>query len=119
MFFFSMGFAAVLVAPIWMLSGMGRRAARRAWRCAAQALRRTKDHRALVLIGEIEGGGCSLRQEMKEAIEDNFGMFAFEQDVQVDLFPIKLKTLPRARIPKRAAASRWKPPKRSSARPPT
>jgi hypothetical protein len=31
---------------------------------------------------------------MKEAIEDNFGMFSFEQNVQVDLFPIKLKTVP-------------------------
>jgi tetratricopeptide (TPR) repeat protein len=30
---------------------------------------------------------------MKEAIEDNFGMFSFEQDVRVDLFPIKLKTV--------------------------
>ena len=38
---------------------------------------------------------------MKEAIEDNFGMFSFEPNVQVDLFPIKLKTVPpRMRIPK-------------------
>ena len=59
----------------------------------AQALRRTKDHRALVLIGHIDGGDHGLRQEMKEAIEDNFGLFSFEQDVQVDLFPISLKTV--------------------------
>ena len=30
---------------------------------------------------------------MKEAVEDNFGLFSFEPDVQVDLFPISLKTL--------------------------
>lgn len=97
MFFMSMGLAAVLISVFWVLSGMMRasRAARVALR--AQALKRTKDHRSLVLIGEIEGGGGLLRQEMKEAIEDNFGMFSFEQDVQVDLFPLKLKTIsPRA-----------------------
>ncbi len=94
MFFFSMGFAAVVIAAYWVLSGMVKasRAARMALR--AQALRRTKDHRALVLIGGIAGGGFSIRQEMKEAVEDNFGLFAFDQDVQVDLFPINLKTLP-------------------------
>ena len=70
MFFMSMGLAAVLIAAFWMLTGMGKasRAARIALR--AQALKRTKDHRALVLIAEIEGGGGELRQEMKEAIED-------------------------------------------------
>ncbi len=94
MFFMSMGLAAVLIAAFWMLNGMGKasRAARIALR--AQSLKRSKDHRALVLIGEFEGGGHLLRQEMKEAIEDNFGLFSFEQDVQVDLFPVRLKTLP-------------------------
>lgn len=95
MFFFSMGLAAVLVSVFWVLSGMGKasRAARVALR--AQALRRAKDHRALVLIGEIEGGGGLLRNEMKEAVEDNFSLFSFEQDVQVDLFPLRLTTVPR------------------------
>jgi hypothetical protein len=75
--------------------GKASRVARIALR--AQALKRGKDHRALVLIGEIEGGSHLLRQEMKEAVEDNFGLFSFEQDVQVDLFPVSLKTLaPRA-----------------------
>ncbi len=94
MFFMSIGLAALLVAAFWMLTGMGKasRAARIALR--AQALKRSKDHRALVLIAEIEGGGRELRQEMKEAVEDNFGMFSFENNVQVDLFPIKLKTVP-------------------------
>jgi len=94
MLFASMGLAAVAVVAFWMLTGMGKasRLARIALR--AQALKRTKDHRALVLIAEIEGGDGMLRQEIKEAIEDNFGMFSFEQNVQVDLFPIKLKTVP-------------------------
>lgn len=97
MFFMSMGLAAVVIAVFWVVLGMLKagRAARIALR--AQALKRSKDHRALVLIGEIEGGGFGMRQEMKEAVEDNFGLFSFEQDVQVDLFPVKLKTLhPRA-----------------------
>jgi tetratricopeptide (TPR) repeat protein len=97
MFFLSMGLAALVITVFWVVVGMVRasRVARIALR--AQALKRTKDHRALILIGEIEGGGFMLRQEMKEAIEDNFGMFSFEQNVQVDLFPIRLKTLhPRA-----------------------
>lgn len=94
MFFMSMALAAVVVAAFWMLAGMSRasRLARIALR--GQALKRAKDHRALVLIGEIEGGDHLLRQEMKEAVEDNFGLFSFEQNVQVDLFPIRLKTLP-------------------------
>ena len=93
MFFSSIFLAAVLVAAFWMLTGMGKASSMARMALRGQALKRTKDHRALVLIAEIEGGGGELRQEMKEAIEDNFGMFSFEQDVQVDLFPIKLKTV--------------------------
>lgn len=97
MFFSSIFLAAVLVAAFWMLTGMGKASGMARMALRGQALKRTKDHRALVLIAEIEGGGSLLRQEMKEAVEDNFGMFSFEQDVQVDLFPIKLKTVsPRA-----------------------
>ena len=102
MFFFSMGLAAVVISLFWVLTGMlkASRAARMALR--AQALKRAKDHRALVLIAEIEGGGPGLRQEMKEAVEDNFGLFSFEQDVQVDLFPISLRTLGAAAHPEAA-----------------
>jgi len=97
MFFMSMALAAVLIAIFWVCSGMLRASGMARVALRAQALRRAKDHRALVLIGEIEGGGGLLRQEMKEAIEDNFGLFSFEQNVQVDLFPLRLKTLhPRA-----------------------
>src|SRR6185436_1364725 len=97
MLFASMGLAALVVAVFWMLTGMGKASGMARVALRAQALKRTKDHRALVLIAEIEGGDRLLRQEMKEAVEDNFGMFSFEQDVQVDLFPVRLKTVaPRA-----------------------
>ncbi|MDZ4689717.1 hypothetical protein [Terricaulis sp.] len=97
MFFMSMGLAAVLIAAFWMLTGMGKASSAARIALRAQALKRNKDHRALVLIAEIEGAGNDLRQEMKEAVEDNFGMFSFENDVQVDLFPVRLKTVaPRA-----------------------
>ncbi len=93
MLFMSMGLAALLISAFWMLAGMGKASAAARVALRAQALRRTKDHRALVLICEIQGGGGLLRQEMKEAIEDNFGLFSFENDVQVDVFPLQLKTL--------------------------
>src|SRR5215813_2063143 len=99
MLFFSMGLAAVLVILFWVLAGMGRASSAARMALRAQALRRNKDHRALVLIASIQGGGFQLRQEMKEAIEDNFGLFAFEQDVQVDVFPLALNTLPAAAHP--------------------
>src|SRR5215470_10028327 len=101
MFFFSMGLAAILVILFWVLAGMGRASSAARMALRAQALRRNKDHRALVLIASIQGGGFQLRQEMKEAIEDNFGLFAFEQDVQVDVFPLALKTLPPVAHPER------------------
>ena len=94
MFFMSMALAAVLISIFWVLAGMMRASSVARMALRSQALRRTKDHRALVLVAEIEGGGPTLRQEIKEAIEDNFGLFSFEQKVQVDLFPIRLKTLP-------------------------
>src|SRR5262249_39834635 len=93
MFFFSMGLAAILVSVFWVLTGMAKASGAARMALRAQSLRRSKDHRALVLIGCIDGGGFQVRQEMKEAVEDNFGLFAFEQEVQVDLFPINLKTL--------------------------
>ena len=99
MFFMSMGLAAVLIAAFWMLTGMGKASSAARIALRAQALKRNKDHRALILIAEIDGGGHALRQEMKEAVEDNFGMFSFEQDVQIDLFPVRLRTVPASAHP--------------------
>jgi len=93
MAFASMALAAVVIAIFWVLAGMMRASSAARIALRAQALRRTKDHRALVLIGDIEGGGFLVRQEMKEAVEDNFGLFSFEPNVQVDVFPVRLKTL--------------------------
>ncbi len=92
MAFVAMGLSALLVSAFWVMRGMMRasEAARLALR--AQALRRAKDHRALILIADV-GAGHHLREEMKEAIEDNFGLFAFQHEVQVDIFPIKLAVL--------------------------
>src|SRR5262249_25330587 len=94
MAFVSMGLSATLISIFWIVRGMMKASDAAQIALRAQALRRTKDHRALVLIGYVEGASGTLRQEMKEAIEDNFGLFAFQSEVQVDLFPIKLKTLP-------------------------
>lgn len=99
MFFTSMGLAAVLIAAFWMLTGMGKASSAARIALRAQALKRNKDHRALILIADIDGGGHALRQEMKEAVEDNFGMFSFEQDVQIDLFPVRLRTVPASAHP--------------------
>ncbi|MES1156453.1 MAG: hypothetical protein ABUL73_01625 [Alphaproteobacteria bacterium] len=101
MAFVSMGLAAALVAAFWVLQGMLKASAVARVALRAQALKRAKDHRALVLVAEIQGAGHGLRQEMKEAIEDNFGLFAFEQNVQVDLFPIKLPVIPQNANPER------------------
>jgi len=101
MFFFSMGLAAVIISVFWVLTGMAKASAAARMALRAQALRRGKDHRALVLVGGIDGGGFHIRQEMKEAIEDNFGLFAFDQNVQVDLFPVQLKVLPANAHPER------------------
>ncbi len=94
MAFVSMGLAALLVAGFWLITGTMKASSKARMALRAQALKRVKDHRASILIATIEGAGGALRQEMKEAIEDNFGLFAFQSEVQVDLFPIQLKTLP-------------------------
>ncbi|HVY86989.1 MAG TPA: hypothetical protein VG943_17785 [Caulobacterales bacterium] len=101
MAFVSMGLAAAIICAFWVLRGMFRASALARVALRAQALKRAKDHRALVLIAEIDGGGYGLRQEMKEAIEDNFGLFAFQQDVQVDIFPIHLQTISPTAHPER------------------
>src|SRR5262249_48323856 len=93
MAFVSMGLAAAIIGAFWILRGMLPASAVARVALRAPGLKRGKDHRGLVLIAEIDGAGHGLRQEMKEAIEDNFGLFAFQQDVQVDLFPISLPTV--------------------------
>ncbi|MFZ4600852.1 MAG: hypothetical protein ACOYM8_00260 [Caulobacterales bacterium] len=85
--------AAVIVGGYWAARGSvdGVRNARLA--LAAQALRASKDHRAFVLMGKIDGGGARVRADLSVAIEQNFGAFAFQSPVRVDPFPIRLPTL--------------------------
>jgi tetratricopeptide (TPR) repeat protein len=94
MAFVSMALAATLIAGFWIVSGAMRASGKARMALRAQALKRVRDHRASILITRLQGGGGTLRQEMKEAIEDNFGLFAFQSEVQVDLFPLDLPTLP-------------------------
>ncbi len=93
MAFVSMGAAALIVSLFWFLRGMAKASSAASIALKAQALRRAKDHRALVLIGFIDGGGPGLRQEMKSAIEEYFGLFAFQAEAVVELFPLHLETL--------------------------
>ncbi len=93
MAFVSMGLAAVLIATFWIVTGALRASAKARMALRAQSIKRAKDHRASILIAHIGGGDGQLRQEMKEAIEDNFGLFAFQSEVQVDLFPLRLPVL--------------------------
>ncbi len=94
MAFVAMGLSAALIAGFWLIHGTMRASAKARMALRAQSLKRSKDHRASILIAQFPGGDHQLRQEMKEAIEDNFGLFAFQSEVQVDAFPIALKVLP-------------------------
>jgi len=92
--FVSMGLAAILVSAFWIVRGTMKASTAAQVALRAQALKRAKDHRALVLIGYIDGAGGGLRQELKRAIEDNFGLFAFQAEAVVELFPVRLGVLP-------------------------
>lgn len=85
--------AAVIVGGYWAARGsvQGVRSARLALK--AQALRASKDHRALVLMGRIGGGGGKLRADLSTAIEQNFGSYAFHAPVRVEPFPMSLPAL--------------------------
>ncbi|MBU6371901.1 MAG: hypothetical protein KJS97_04170 [Alphaproteobacteria bacterium] len=85
--------AAVIVGGYWAARGsvQGVRSARLALK--AQALRASKDHRALVLMGRIGGGGAKLRTDLANAIEQNFGAYAFHAPVRVEAFPMSLPAL--------------------------
>jgi hypothetical protein len=90
----SVGLAALVVAGFWLLRGsvVGVRSARVALR--ATQLRTKKDHRALVLVAGIQGGGGEkLRDEVTKAINDHFGSFAFQAPVLVEDYPVKLPVL--------------------------
>ncbi|MBI1187334.1 MAG: hypothetical protein GC206_08410 [Alphaproteobacteria bacterium] len=91
--FVSMGLAAVLISLFWIVRGASKASTAARIALRAQALKRAKDHRALILIGYIDGGGAGLRNELKRAIEENFGLFAFQAEAVVELFPVRLGVL--------------------------
>lgn len=91
----SMGMAAMLILAFWFMRGLSRSAATARIALRSQALRKQKGHRAMVLVGYFEGpGGARLREEIRNAIEDQFGAFAFQAPVQVEMFPLKLPCPP-------------------------
>jgi hypothetical protein len=88
--FLSMALSALLIAAFWIIYGMMKASSAARVALRAQGLKRNKDHRALILIGQIEGADGRLRQKMREAVQAHFGRFAFQSEVQIDLFPIRL-----------------------------
>ncbi|MBI1250622.1 MAG: hypothetical protein GC189_04035 [Alphaproteobacteria bacterium] len=96
MAFVSMGLAAILVSAFWIIRGAFQASSSAQVALKAQGLRRQKDHRASVLIGHIEGADRRVREQIKRAIEEGFGLFAFQAEAQVNLFPIRLPVLPPA-----------------------
>jgi hypothetical protein len=99
----AMGVAAFLVSAYWIVRGLGQAASNAQIAIRAQALRRQKDHRAMILIGHIDGpGGSKLREAIRGAIAQHFGAFAFQAPVQAEYFPVGLKVLsPRAHTERR------------------
>jgi hypothetical protein len=89
---FSVLAAAFVVGGYWAARGSieGVRNARLALK--AQALRSSKDHRALILLGKIEGD-VRVRTDIATAIEENFGAYAFHAPVRVETFPMGLPAL--------------------------
>jgi hypothetical protein len=95
MAFASMALAAAIVATFWIVLGLGRAGEKARQSLRANALRKAKDHRALVLVGGFNGlGATGAREEVIAAVERHFGDFAFGAPVQVEPFPAKLPVLP-------------------------
>lgn len=95
MAFASMALSALIVSGFWIVFGLGRAGERARQAMRAGALRRAKDHRALVLAANFEGlGAAGARDDVMRAIESHFGDFAFGAPVQVEAFPAKLPILP-------------------------
>lgn len=102
MAFASMALAAAIVAAFWIVHGLGRAGEKARQSLRASALRKAKDHRALVLVGKFEGiNAQGARDEVMAAIEAHFGDFAFNAPVQVESFPAKLPVVPQKAHPEK------------------
>lgn len=98
----AVGLSAVLIAAFWLLRGAGKATSATRQALRAQTLKRQKDHRALILIADMDGPGASkLRERLMAAVETHFGGFAFAAPVQVEPFPMRLKTVAAKAHPER------------------
>ena len=94
MAFMSVGLAALLISTFWILRGAGKATSATRQALRAQSLKRQKDHRAMVLVANIDGGGgARLREHLMAAIETHFGAFAFAAPIQVEPFPARFKII--------------------------
>lgn len=100
MAFVSIGLAALVISAFWLLRGAGKAASATRQAIQAQNLKKQKDHRALVLVAQMDGAG-RLRDHLMAAIETHFGAFAFQAPIQVEPFPVSLKILPEKAHPEK------------------
>lgn len=89
--FVSIGLAALVICGFWLLRGAGKATSATRQALRAQTLKKQKDHRALILVGQMDDG--RLRDHLMAAIETHFGSFAFAAPIQVEPFPVNLKIL--------------------------
>lgn len=91
----AIGLAAFVVGFFWVARGAARASAKANIALRAQRLKNGRDHRARVLIANIEGpSGSALREEIAEGIERRFGIFAFQAPAEVMTFPVSFRVLP-------------------------
>jgi hypothetical protein len=102
----SVGLSAFVVAAFWIARGAAAASAKAGMALRAQQLKRTRDHKARILIASIEGvGGRALRDELAEGVERRFGVFAFQAPAEVEIFPATLRVLPSDAHPERRRRS--------------
>lgn len=91
----SMGLAAFVIAAFWVARGAAAASTRANIALKAQQLKRSRDHRARILIVNLGGFGArALREEIAEGVERRFGVFAFQAPAEVETFPTRFKVLP-------------------------
>jgi len=90
----AIGLAAFVVGFFWVARGAAAASTKANIAIRAQRLKNSRDHRARILVANIDGpGGGALREEISEGIERRFGVFAFQAPAEVESFPVALKVL--------------------------
>lgn len=91
----AIGLAAFVVGFFWVARGAAAASAQANLTLRKAKLKSTRDHRARILIANIDGpGGRALRDEIAEGIERRFGVFAFAAPAEVMAFPVSFKVIP-------------------------